>query len=201
MAHPKRPRRQRKADRLISPGSSGEEIQCDYAMAPMDRLATDMDRKWGIEQLPALVSPETALKYGKAIAHLNQCIQDCDPAKCAAAAANCIKGLNAMDAEATAAGHKPAAGATWEYEIPATESAEPFRFAILADDAEWQTAKEKRPDLIFFTMREVAMALQLKLASPLVVETKKRFPGATVTRIKPADPVNWAAGGDEIPDF
>ena len=199
MAHPKRPRRQRKADRLLSPGSSGEEIQCDYAMAPMDRLATDMDRKWGIEQLPALVSPETALKYGKAIAHLNQCIQDADPAKCAAAAQNCIKGLNAMDAEATAAGHQPAAGAIWEHEIPGREGAEPFRYAILADNAEWQTAKAERPDLTFFTMQEVGIALQMKLATPLVMETKKHFPGANVTRIKPADPVNWAAGGDPIP--
>ena len=42
---PKRPTRQRKADRQLHSGISAEEIRCDYALAPFDRLAAEMDRK------------------------------------------------------------------------------------------------------------------------------------------------------------
>ena len=163
----------------------------------MDHLAREMDAKWGIERLPELVSVATAQKYGVAMAHLNQCIQDSDPAKCAAAAQNCIRGLQAMDAEATAAGKQPASGEFWEYELPG--SPEPFRFAIMRDGAEWQAAKAKRPDLTFFSMREVATALQAKMNSPMIQEVKEHFPGATITRLKPNPPVDYAAGGDAIP--
>ena len=51
-AQTKRPRRERKADRLMSPDATKAQIECDYAIAPMDRLALEMDRKWGIDRLP-----------------------------------------------------------------------------------------------------------------------------------------------------
>lgn len=202
MTNPKRPRRQRKADRLLNPDSTVQQIECDYGIAPMDRLATELDRKWGIDRLPELVSVETAQKYGRAMAHLNDCIKENDPAKCAAAAQNCIKGLNVMDAEATAASKPQADGSYWEYEVPAIGGGQPLKFGILQDGAEWQTAKAARPDLVFFTMREVGIALQQKLATPLVMETKKQFPGAEVRKVtstQKREPVNYAAGGDPMP--
>jgi hypothetical protein len=103
-AQTKRPRRERKADRLMSPDATKAQIECDYAIAPMDRLALEMDRKWGIDRLPELVTPEMATRYGQAMAHMNECIRLGDPAKCVAAANNCIRGLHAMDAEATKLG-------------------------------------------------------------------------------------------------
>jgi hypothetical protein len=167
----------------------------------MDRLALEMDRKWGIDRLPEIVSVETAQKYGKAMAHLNECIREADPIKCAAAAQNCIRGLNAMDAEATAAGKQPASGEFWEYELPGMGGAPAFRFAIMADKAEWRTAQAERPDLQFYTMREVAIALQLKLNSPMVDALKDAFPGAEVQSVRPAKtkpPVDYANGGDAL---
>jgi len=199
MAKPSRPRRQKKADRLLNPGSTGSEIECDYGIAPLDRVAIEMDAKWGVDKLPELVSVETAARYGKAMAHLNECIQASDPAKCAAAAQNCIKGLNVMDAEATAAGKPQATGEFWEYAIPETDGRAALHFGILKDGLEWQAAKAARPDLTFFTMREVAIALQMKIATPLVMEVKDHFPGATVTNIKDRPPVDYANGGDPIP--
>ncbi len=197
---PRKPnRRPRKSDRLLCPDATKVEIECDYACAPLDALALDMDRKWGVDRLPELVSVETAQKYGRAMAHLNECIREADPARTAAAAQNCIKGLHALDAEATAAGHQPATGEYWEYELGADEGQEPFRFAIIRDQHEWPALKAKRPDLEFYTLREVAIALRANMRGPLLAEVKKHFPAAEVTAVKPNPPVDYANGGDEVP--
>lgn len=197
----KRPRRKRKGDRLINPDARREEIACDHSLAPFDRLAIEMEHKWGIDQLPTLVSVETATRYGHAIADLNAAIEKSDPGAVTACAQNCIKGLGVMDAEATAAGHQPAAGDFWEYEFIPPGEAEAFRFAAMRDAAEWQTAKARRPDLRFFTMREIAVALHHYCSNYPIGEVKDNFPGARITKItEPSKPpVDWAAGGDPIP--
>lgn len=197
MANPQHPRRQRKGDRLTNPDSTAAEIECDYALAPMDRLATEMEMRWGIDQLPALVAPATAQKYGAAIAHLNACIESRDPAKTRAAAENCIRGLTAMDAEAKVSGHQPAQGKFLEYELPEVDGSPPFRFAILEDGNEWMVAKDKRPDLRFYTMREIAVALQHYDSRFAIGEVKDYFPGARVTKIK--SDFTTANGGDPMP--
>nr|WP_309504315.1 hypothetical protein [uncultured Roseovarius sp.] len=186
---PNRPRRAQKGDRLLSPGARKDEIMCDYALAPFDRLATEMDMFWGIERLPELVSPETAQKYGAAIAHLNECIEQAKPDECRAAAENCIKGMQVMDAEARANGATPASGDYWEYEVDG------FRFAVMRDGREWQTASAARPDLRFFTLREVGVALQaLRLDNPIFAEVTKHFPKAQITSI-----AERVTGDDPIP--
>lgn len=179
-ARPQRPRRERKGDRILNPGAAKAQIECDYGIAPMDRLANELDLKWGIDRLPELVTPEMAARYGAAIAHLNDCIREQDPAKCTAAANNCIRGLHAMDAEATRLGVKPASGEYLEYEIEGNAGEPPFRFGILKDGCEWQAAKSARPDLEFYTLREVAIALREKINTPLIDEIKQQFPGAQV---------------------
>lgn len=197
----KRPRRQRKGDRLINPDARKDEIACDHSLAPFDRIADEMEKKWGIDQLPALVSVETATRYGHAIADLNAAIAKNDPAAVTACAKNCIKGLGILDAEATAAGYQPASGEFWEYEIIPSGEHEAFRFAVMRDDAEWQTSKARRPDLRFFSLREVALALHHYCSRHPIGEVKDLFPGARITKIneptKP--PVDWKAGGDPIP--
>ena len=71
-----RPKRQKKADRLLHSGQSQNQVMCDFALAPLDRLAIEMDRKWGIDVLPELVSVEMAQKYGSAMAKLNAAMKE-----------------------------------------------------------------------------------------------------------------------------
>jgi hypothetical protein len=189
-AQTKRPRRERKADRLMSPDATKAQIECDYAIAPMDRLALEMDRKWGIDRLPELVTPEMATRYGQAMAHMNECIRLGDPAKCVAAANNCIRGLHAMDAEATKLGKQPASGAYTEYDLDG------WKIGILHDDAEWRTAEAARPDLQFFSLREAAIALKTKIDTPPIAAVKAAFPGARV--VEHRTPLNTLLN-DSIP--
>ena len=155
------------------------------AMSPYNRAAYESEKKWGIGRLEELVSPDTAKRYGYAMADLNAAYETSDPDKVVACANNAIKGLAVMDAEATAAGHQPATGDFWEYELEAMDGKPAMRFAIMRDDYEWQTAKDKRPDLTFYTMREIANALRAYHEAPLVAAVKENFPGAEITKITP----------------
>lgn len=197
MAKPKRPPRQRKGDRLTGLNDRKNEVACCHAVAPFDRVATDMDRKWGIDRLPELVSPTLAAKYGEALAHLNECIAAEDPAKVADAASNCIRGMAAMEAEAVANGHQPATGDFWEYEL--RDDDEVFRFAIIRDNREWPTLKAARPDLLIFTMHEAAVALRGLSKKVALEAVKEHFPGAQVQN-SPQLPKSFWDHGDAI-DF
>lgn len=191
-----RPRRQRKGDRLLNPDARQAEIATDHAVAPFDRMAEQMDARWGIDRLPSLVTPELASRYGAAVGYLNECIRENDPAKTAAAVNNCLRGMEAMNAEAERLGAKPASGEYIEYELEAEGGEPPFRFGILKDGCEWQRAKADRPDLEFYTMREAAIALRTKIKTAPIEAIKDAFPGAEVVAYRPKVELD-----DEIPEF
>ena len=150
------------------------------ATAPFDRVCIEMDRKWGVDRLPELVSPQTAERWGLALANLNAAIAANDPALTTARVAACLRGLAVMDAEAEAAGHKPSDPDIWEYDLDG------FRFGVIAEGREWRAAEAKRPGLVIFNMREVALALKASRVVNAVVEAaKQNFPGAQIVNIKP----------------
>lgn len=180
-AKQKRPTRQRKSDRLLHSNVSAEEIQCDYALAPFDRVAHDMDRKWGVDMLPELVAPETAAKYGSAMAKLNAAIDAQDPAMVAARAAVCIRGMQAMDAEATAAGKQPASEDVWVLAFQGKQ------VGLLKNGRAWQKVKDKHPDLEVITENDVILALEFYAQSKLgqmQAMIKADFPQAEVVSFK-----------------
>lgn len=171
-----RPRRQNKSDRLISPGATNEEIRCDFALAPFDRAALDAERTWGIDRLPGLVSPQTAERYGRAVAHLNERIAASDPDGTASAAANCVRGLAAMEAEARAAGHQPLKPTVWQIVVGGRTC------CLIRDVAEWPAVAAEHPGAAIYTLQEVSVALEH--FGQIVVAAKDAFPGAQVTAVR-----------------
>ena len=193
----KRPRTRKAHDRIINPLAGRVEIETDMALAPFDRLARDMETKWGIDRLQGLVSPAMAKRYGEVIAQLNAAVEAADPAAVVTASEAAIKGLHVMDAVATGAGHQQAAGLFIEHEIEAGDGEPAFRFGVLIDGQQWQAAKAARPDLQFFTMREIGIAMRnLQSAFP-IAQIKAKFPAATISGIR-KPPVDWKNGGDKI---
>lgn len=150
---PTKPKRQKKSDRLMYSGISKEEMMTDMAVAPMDRLAEQMDRTWGIDMLPELVSPATAAKYGSAMAKLNAALAANDPAETQLRAEVVMRGLHAMDAEAKQLGAQPASTEVWEVELNGKV------VGIMRDARNWKAIKANRPNLELVTLREVAVAL------------------------------------------
>lgn len=176
-----RPQRHQKGDRLMHSGIKPEEVACDFALGPFDTAARNMERRWGVNRLEGLVSPETAARYGSALGKLNVAIEANDPTEVAARAAVCIRGMAAMDAEATAAGHKPITPEAWEFEIDGTTC------AVLRDDAAWPAYAALRPSVRIYSLREVANALAAY--GQTVAAVKDAFPGATVSAVRKPTPL------------
>lgn len=151
---PAKPKRQKKSDRLLYSGISKEEMMSDMAVAPMDRLAEQMDTVWGIDRLPELVTPATAAKYGSAMAKLNAALAANDPAEVQLRAEVVMRGLHAMDAEAKQLGAQPASTEVWEVELDGET------IGIMRDARGWKAIQAQRPELRLVTLREVAVALQ-----------------------------------------
>ena len=186
-----RPRRE-KFDRLLNPDANAETLSCSMAVAPFDRVSREMSLKWGQDRLPELVSSDMASKFGSALGKLNAAINSNDVDEVKARVEVCIRGYAAMDAEAERLGAPKADPRTLEYDLDG------FRFGILPDDSFWPAAKEARPDLRLYTLREVANAL--RSLPPLVDVVKQQFPGAKITNVTPTKPpVDYDLGGDFIP--
>jgi hypothetical protein len=177
-----RPTRKKKEDRILSKGATAAEIRADLSLAPFDHAAREMDKRWGVDRLPELVSPESAAKWGKAMAGLNGAIDAQDADKVKFWVEICLRGMAAMDAEAVALGRPVSDPMIWEHEYEGTV------YGIIEDGREWPAAYAKRPGIAIHTMREVAVALH-EHRNGLVNAAKLAFPGAEVkaVRRKPSD--------------
>ena len=186
-----RPRRQRKGDRMITPGAAAEEIRRDYALAPFDRMATDLDHKWGVDRLVELVPPEMAERYGSAIAKLNEAIDSRDVEQLKLRVGVCMRGLQAMDLTATESGAQAASDEAWLVQADGRE------FGLLRDPMGWQRAQEKHPGVTLVTEREMVLALEMFRRSAVgqtIEAVKDSFPGATVVEIRDSnlnDEIPW----------
>lgn len=197
---PPKNQRQRKHDRITSPGATPDEIKIDFCLGPFDKASRDMDLKWGVDRLPDLVSVETAAIWGVTMANLNAAIQDqhtaADQEQARANVIACVesalRGFSYMDAEAERTGAKPADKSIFEYELAGT------KIGVMADDAAWPAIKAERPELVLYTMREVANALEA-YGGATVNAVKEHFPNATISKVTPTKPpCDFASGGDEI---
>lgn len=172
-----RPQRFNKGDRLMHSGAKPEEVACDFALGPFDTAARNMERRWGVNRLEGLVSPETAARYGSALGKLNAAMEANDPAEVAARAGVCIRGMSAMDAEATAAGHQPLPPQVQEIEVDGKLC------AVLWDGNAWPIYAALRPGVRTYTPREVSNALAAYGQS--VAAVKDALPGSEVKAVRP----------------
>jgi len=74
------------------------------ALRPLDRIAVEMEAKWGVGRLPRLVSPDMAARFGSARDRLNEAIRENDGDAVAKRAAVMIRGWQALDKAASDAG-------------------------------------------------------------------------------------------------
>ena len=163
------------------------------AIGPFDRVALEMDRRWGVDRLSELVSPNMAQKFGAALAFLNECIDANDPTAVASAAANCIKGMNAMDAEALALGRVPVPADVWIVEMDGR------KFGIIREAGDWATLQADHPGMTLFSAREAAIALlAYRAAVPALEAVQAHFPAAKISAIRPLTKLEEEIG-DHIP--
>ena len=152
-----------------------------HSIKPLDRVATEMELKWGCDRLPGLVSPQTAAKFGSAKAKLDAAIENNAPADVAKTAGVMMRGWAALDAEATKGGHKPLEPHIWSHTTDAG-----FKFAVAQGNPDALKAIITYAGLegvAVYSLDEIGRLLESK-SMELVNAAKERFPGATVKAVR-----------------
>lgn len=174
-------KRPRKWDRFTAPDASAGDTAAHYALAPYDEAVRQADKTWGVDRLPAIVSPETAAKWGTAMAQLNAAIETGDVDQITARVGVCLRGIDAMNAEAERTGKSKS-----NPEIIEFSDNEMFHFAILKDERDWPALKAQNPHIVYFTRPEVANAMKAYMnALPTLEAVKEHFPNAKITKLGP----------------
>lgn len=88
------------------------------ALIPVDAAFWASEQKWGVGRLERLLSQSTLLAYQRGWDSYRQALDDGDGEAIEIIGPKMIAALAFMDAEATAAGHKPLAPETWEAAMP-----------------------------------------------------------------------------------
>lgn len=167
-----------KFDPLLNPNPDKPTGIYD-AVRPLDRVALEMEEKWGADRLPDLVSPATAVRFASAQKKLNDAIDDNDVELVIRKAEVLIRGWKALDAEATAAGRKPMEPVGWLWRDDEGRS-----HAFLRENADALAYAKKNPNTATWTMEEiirVAKAFDEKTKN-IGTEVKTTFAGAEIIK-------------------
>ena len=169
-------------------------VTADYLIGPVDQIARDMERKWGIDRLPDLVSPELAQRFGSQREKFMVAITAVPPNldDIAEQARRMANAYRALDAEAERIGAPKADPSVWQFEVDGK------RCGVVRDGAMLEAAAEANPHLRLYSLDEIARILALD-SLRLVAATKDAFPGAHVASVKPQRSRVAVELEDEIP--
>lgn len=151
------------------------------AIVPVDRVAREMEMKWGVGRLPELVSADTLAAMRRGFDAWDKAIQNGDVAGVRDISSKMVVAWQVMDAEATNAGHRPLDPVVWETPLP-----DGSVLAIVRTTAEAHAVAKQRDgrETICYTMEELARLLP---EFRKLQEAKLIFPGATVERVTKHD--------------
>jgi hypothetical protein len=155
-----------------------------HALRALDEVSNNMERKWGIDRLPKLVTPELAAKFGEGKAQLDQSIKDDDLDKVRGKAAMMVRAWSALDKAATEAGQKTIDlldGDVVHHRHPETGKAYIFAY----NTASLHRIGGER----VYSFDEVCRILEAfnRQASGIVEKSKELFPAASVVRVGEVD--------------
>ena len=171
----------KRPDRIINSDGIGKATDeaVYHALRPLDAVAVEMERQWGVDRLVELVAPETAARFGKVKARLDSAIDENDPEQVAKWAAMMIKGWNALSSEAEAAG---ASGVGKGLRIIRHDDGRAFGIAVDQATATAAVRSGDYPNVSIWSLDEVVRVLaseEMRLANSV----KDTFPGAVVARV------------------
>ena len=148
----------------------------------VDEAARGAERRWGVGRLVRLVSPATLVRFRAAHDMWTTAYShDRDVAATVKTSAMMIRAWQALEAEATAAGHTHLAPSVWEGRT------EDGRVLVSARTSEEALAVERTPDdraRTVWTVDELARCVAM---FEQISDVKRAFPGATVTAVSPRD--------------
>ena len=156
------------------------------ALRPLDRIAVEMEGKWGVGRLVRLVSPEIAARFGSAKDKLNEAIRSNDGDEVAKRAAVMIRGWQALDRAATEAGCEALPLRT----VAVQHNGRAYVVAWDRADVHKAARLSRAPENVV-SVHELLIAYEALKSK--VDGVKQAFPGAELTQ------VSIPPGGDALP--
>lgn len=169
----------------------------DYSTAKaildgVDEAVAASERTWGVGRLRLLVEDDLRARWDRQWSAWCGACEAYDLAGIRAQGAAVRRALGVLEAAARAAGHGPIQSDVWEV------AHEGRVIAVCQTPAEAHAVAADGRRLEVWTVDElVRVALSGQRAA--LSEVKRVFPGAEVTALRTRGPIDWAAGGDELP--
>lgn len=188
-------RQARRPDRLLGTAAldTPGEMTMLHLIAPADRLAREMETKWGRDRLPELVTPDLAMRFGSQREKFERAVATRDMDALAIETPRMCNAWRALDAAAETAGHTLHPATVWEFDIDGRPAA-----IVRSDDAGATAWAAEHPGTRVWTLDEITRVLGAEYLR-LVNTTKDLFPGATVTAVKASRSDLAEQLDDEIP--
>lgn len=176
------------------------KTRSQIALERLDEVASSMERRWGVDRLPRLVSVDLAEKFHRQVEKLNQAITEeatgGSMANVEYEAGRMLNAWVALDAAAVAGGGQPIVPKWFEAALP------DGRLLIVCDDpaGAHKLAGDNRMATVWSMDEIVRVLWQFEMVN----DAKVVWPGAKVEQVR-VDPervkpkVNWAEG-DELPE-
>lgn len=161
------------------------------AIDGVDKVASDMERKWGVGRLRLLVPDDLRERFDLQKLAFDKAIEANDVDTVRRTGAAMQRAWAALDRVATEAGAQPLSPEHWECVAP--DSGEVF--AIVRSNAEAAALLREGRAMQVYTLDEVA---RLLAGFPELAKAKAAFPGIEVSAVRSRAPFD-EAHGDELP--
>lgn len=160
--------------------ADGEIRAWRAAVATVDRIAGNMEQRWGVDRLQTLVPAELAAKFASAQEQLDIAIASGDIQTAAQKAAALGRGWMQLDKAAREAGHTPEdVGSVWFYDLDGDA------YAVCLRNMECAAIAARYPDHRAVALEELLRLMRAAESGRWVSAIKDAFPGATLGEIGP----------------
>lgn len=150
-----------------------------HALQPLDRLASAMEKKWGVDRLYSLVNSDLAAKFGKAKGKLDKAIRSSDAKMVVKKSAVMMRAWKALDSAAEENQCKPIDGDIW---VGQSEGGK--KYAFVRDNAvRWAKYKDFK-DYEIVTVEQAIRIIEGSNFVTTLEEIKNIFPKSTIKSIK-----------------
>lgn len=172
------------------------QYRINQLIGKLDDVCVDVEKRWGVDVLPALVNKELYDKWKIQGEKLNAAIVANDLQLVEELVEGCIRGYGVLEAKAKELGHKPHdAPVAWTCAMPSGTT-----LAILGTSAEaaiWQANAKPDDKMVIWTIQEIANVIDSDHTLINVLLRKSQEPKASDCNPVPFD----FDKGDEIPEF
>jgi len=152
---------------------------CRAAVNSVDKVARDLENKWGIGKLQELASPSLAVKFERARQNFSDAANGDDHNYLVQKAENLIVGWQTLEKAAIKKGHKPTDAEVW-FAIAPEDQGE-YKFAIVKHASD-VAAVDRDAHPRVYTLDEIARIIS-HYETSMLKTAKEIFPNSKITKI------------------